>query len=342
MPILRCKMPFCSSGKRHVMNTSTFPIDAVYAWHDGNDPARVEKYHRACRDAAESPSKESISPARFVDNNELLFSLRSLEKFAPWINRVYIIVDQQRPKWINPEAVHFVELADILPATAAYPVFNSNLIELCMHRIEELSECFISLNDDFMIGNTIHPSDFFSSDSRPRIWYSKSGKTERLVKENMPDRKAAEIFSRTILYERYGAYYPHRIKHYPRAYTRKSMYSMWDDFPEDVERSLQATFRNNTNLTTYIFYPIYALATGQGVARQINGMPQFWDFLKGRVCHIGASLGDSNYRKKMQMIKILKPLTFCLNDSDSATDNDRKKLVKTLEEFYPKKSHFEK
>ena len=323
------------------MDIFPFSIDAVYTWHDGTDPARVEKYQRAYHDTAERPSEESVSTARIVDNNELLYSLRSLEKFAPWIHRVYIIVDQQRPKWVNTDTVNIVELTDILPDTSTYPVFNSNIIELCMHRIEGLSECFISFNDDFMLGNTTYPSDFFSYDTRPLIWYSNSNKKETIGKNNNSDRKTAEISTRDILYKKYGTYCSHRIKHYPRAYTRKSMYSMWSDFPEDIAHTLQATFRNSTNIITYIFYAIYALATKQGVARQINGTSQFIDFIKGRVHHVGASLGDHNYQKKVRRIKLLKPLTFCLNDSDSATDSDRKELIHMLEEFYPEKSKFE-
>ncbi|KAG8196334.1 hypothetical protein JTE90_013819 [Oedothorax gibbosus] len=44
---------------------------------------------------------EDISASRFRDNEELRYSLRSLEKHAPWIQHVYIITNGQIPYWLN-------------------------------------------------------------------------------------------------------------------------------------------------------------------------------------------------------------------------------------------------
>lgn len=37
----------------------------------------------------------------FLDNEELRFSLRSIEKFAPWVRHIYIVTNGQIPYWLN-------------------------------------------------------------------------------------------------------------------------------------------------------------------------------------------------------------------------------------------------
>lgn len=47
------------------------------------------------------PLSEEISAKRFADNDELKFSLRSLQKNAPWIRNVYIVTNGQVPIWLD-------------------------------------------------------------------------------------------------------------------------------------------------------------------------------------------------------------------------------------------------
>ena len=46
---------------------------------------------------------EDISSSRFEDNEELRYSLRSIERFAPWVRHVYIVTNGQIPHWLNLE-----------------------------------------------------------------------------------------------------------------------------------------------------------------------------------------------------------------------------------------------
>ena len=46
---------------------------------------------------------EDISASRFEDNEELRYSLRSIERFAPWVRHVYIVTNGQIPYWLNLE-----------------------------------------------------------------------------------------------------------------------------------------------------------------------------------------------------------------------------------------------
>ena len=47
------------------------------------------------------PIAEEIAAKRFADNDELKYSLRSLEKHAPWFRNVYIVTNGQIPIWLD-------------------------------------------------------------------------------------------------------------------------------------------------------------------------------------------------------------------------------------------------
>lgn len=46
---------------------------------------------------------ENVRLNRFADNEELKYSLRSVQKFAPWIRNIHIVTNGQIPAWLNLE-----------------------------------------------------------------------------------------------------------------------------------------------------------------------------------------------------------------------------------------------
>ena len=146
-------------------------IDLVYLWVDGNDPdwqAQKAKWIEI-----ESGVKSSNSPARWRDNNEFLYSVRSVAKFAPWINHIYIITGfGQVPKWlnINHPKITIVDHSEILPADAL-PTFNSMAIEAGIINIPGLSEYFLLANDDTFFGREIGPDFFVDDRGRIKVWF---------------------------------------------------------------------------------------------------------------------------------------------------------------------------
>ena len=67
-------------------------IDLVYMWVDGNDPDWQKK--KACyADEDRNRSEETSGKCRYVQNDELKYSLRSVEEYAPWIHRVFIVTE---------------------------------------------------------------------------------------------------------------------------------------------------------------------------------------------------------------------------------------------------------
>ena len=331
------------------MSNYSFPVDAVYLWVDGNDPAWQKKRHKALKEAQKNNlqiSEESLAAGRFRDNDELRYSLRSLELYAPWINQVHIITDGQCPKWLNRPAVNLVDHTEILPENAAYPVFNSNLIELCMHRIGTLSEHFISFNDDIMLGSPVRKKDFFTLDGRPKLWVTQ--KNLKKFKKKLANTEEVGLHQKSIMgtnhmaIKKYGAIMPYGFKHCPRSYTKSSMEELWGEFPQEVSKSLQMPFRHEENIVTFILYSLFMLATNKGQKRQLDGIYKLKDLICGRICNINIDLGDHRCFKRMKKIKKYKPLTFCINDCGTPTGDERIHILQDfLAEIFSKKSKFE-
>ena len=83
-------------------------------------------------------------------------------KYAPWVNKVYLITNGTFPKWINPNhpKLVLVKHSDYIP-DKFLPTFNSCTIELHMNRIKGLSEHFVYFNDDCYINSPITPEYYF-------------------------------------------------------------------------------------------------------------------------------------------------------------------------------------
>ena len=75
-------------------------IDLVYTWVNDKDPAWREKKSKFDSEAF-SCDKDANSSYRYFNNDELKYSLRSVQKNIPWINKIFIITDNQKPEWLN-------------------------------------------------------------------------------------------------------------------------------------------------------------------------------------------------------------------------------------------------
>lgn len=113
-----------------------------------------------------------MSPNRFEDNEALRYSLRSLEKHAPWIRKVYIVTNGQIPSWLNLDnpRIALVSHSEIFLNQSHLPTFSSPAIESNIHRIKGLSDKFIYLNDDTMFGKDVWPDDFYTHAGGQKVY----------------------------------------------------------------------------------------------------------------------------------------------------------------------------
>jgi hypothetical protein len=161
-------------------------IDAVYLWADGSDPAFREKLARY-RHLAGTHDPSVIGERRWRDNGELRFSLRSLETYAPWINRIFIVTpDGHAPAWMRRDhpRLRLVDQDLLFRNPEHVPSFNSAAIEANLHHLPGLSRRFLYFNDDCFIGRPITLRDFIDEKGRTRI---------RIEPEAMPDGEEGDL-----------------------------------------------------------------------------------------------------------------------------------------------------
>ena len=126
------------SGQTHRLNGE--PIDVVYTWVDSADPEwRASKNTWANRTRIDLPISENEE--RFLNRDELRYSLRSVWAYAPFIRNVFIVTAGHVPEWLvsDHDRIRVVPHSEIFPNSSSLPTFNSHAIEACLHRITDLS-----------------------------------------------------------------------------------------------------------------------------------------------------------------------------------------------------------
>ena len=152
----------------------TFPVDVVVTWVDGRDPAwNQARLDRLAGLSGTATTRESSGQARFLSRDELRYSFRSIHLFAPWVRKIHLVTAGQVPAWLDRShpQVAVVDHSAILPADAL-PTFNSHAIESALHRLPDLAEHFVYLNDDFFLGRPLGPEAFFSPAGLAAVWFS--------------------------------------------------------------------------------------------------------------------------------------------------------------------------
>lgn len=140
-------------------------VDAVITWVAGSDPIHQKK-RRFYSDGSEP--KNSTASKRFEEGEDLIFCLRSIFKYAPWIRNIYILTDAQVPPiradLAEEKQVFIIDHKTVFRGFENYlPTFNSLAIEAFLWRIEGLANQFIYFNDDFGLCRPVSPELFFQS-----------------------------------------------------------------------------------------------------------------------------------------------------------------------------------
>jgi hypothetical protein len=138
-------------------------VDVVYTWVESYDPER-EKYQKMLLSSTDETKKnENLNPNRYIQYEELKYSIKSLKKYCPWVRNIYIVVkDGQKPNFINfSKNIILVNHSEIMAKTSL-PTFNSMAIESCIHKIKGLSDYYIYMNDDLFINRSLRKDELFS------------------------------------------------------------------------------------------------------------------------------------------------------------------------------------
>ena len=140
-------------------------IDFVITWVDGNDPCWIAEKQKWERSAGFLHEDDANSDCGYRPDYDMLrYWFRAVELFAPWVNKVFFVTCGQKPEWLNETCpkLKLVNHEDYIPSEYL-PTFNSGVIELNYHRINDLSEYFVLFNDDMFLLQPLDEDYFFKS-----------------------------------------------------------------------------------------------------------------------------------------------------------------------------------
>ena len=326
-------------------------IDFVVLWVDGSD----KKWQEEKMNFTGIPAKEN--DVRYRDWGLMRYWFRAVEKNAPWVNKIYFVTWGHIPEWLNTtnSKLKVVNHRDFIPEEYL-PTFNSNSIELNIHRISDLSEHFVYFNDDMLVNNYVGPEDFFEN-GLPKASAVMSVFTPTIINDQFQHCLCNDIaFMNTHFHKKdvirrnlkkwynpvYGKYILKNIYNYFQrgsfsmiqnfhmaSSMLKSTYNkVWELEPELLHNTSKNKLRTHFDVNQYIM-TYYDIGTGRFSPRT----PEF-----GRYYEL-----KNNNTALLNDISEGKHKMICINDSASIEDIEhiQKELIDAFEKRYPDKSSFE-
>ena len=315
------------------MKIDIHSIDLVYLWVDGNNPEWQAK--RAA--FLDGKTENLLTNYRsYLNNDELKYSLRSIERYAPWVRNIFILTDNQEPKWLdisNPK-IKIIDQNDILP-NKSLPCFNSNVLEHFLYKIPNLSEYFLLSNDDMFLNRTVLPDTFFAADGFPIIrlnqkpfrrfrWFFR----EQILKKPHKLYSKALFNAAELVKNKFGVFYNGLPHHNIDSYLKSDCLRVSEQIFKDEIDIMKINHVRSSNDIQRVIYSYVALAEKRGHLQHVSSKDSLH-------VHI-------QKERHYERLEKINPTFFCMNDTEYADDNDRMKLKEWLNNRFPKKSQFEK
>lgn len=311
-------------------------IDAVITWVDGNDPAHKARMARY-GDKSAFARDDVAGSTRFASVGEIAWCVASINRFAPFINKIYIVTDGQDPQlgaflYENfPEGHIPMEIVDHTVVFRGYesclPVFNSVAIESVLWRIPDLSEHFIYFNDDCLLAGPVTPEDFFTPDGGvvcyaskhltvltdlSRAWKTLVHGGQKQVTFKGHIRNAVSVAGGGMWYLRYG--------HTPKALLRSFFEDFYPSHPEALQRNISHRFRDAGQFCSEEVQFISLYREGLCEVRRLEDALFFFQ-MKNKPNYLDRklrTLEDGNYK------------FCCFNSLDKLPEHDRERIIRWI------------
>lgn len=325
-------------------------IDFVILWVDGSDPAWRREFAQA-----RHLSEEDSSLIRYRDWQTLRYWFRSVERFAPWVRRIHFITWGHLPAWLETEhpKLHIVNHADYLPGEYR-PTFNSNVIELNIHRIEGLAEQFVLFNDDTFLGRPASPEQFFRN-GLPRDMACLSipclEPITHIILNNMlligaqyqphavirrhpakwfaPCYGAGKLFKNLLLLP-WSSFSGIRDHHMPQAFLKRQFTRAWQTWGRELDATCRNPFRTLADHSQWLIrYDSLCRGEFHPISFGDCGLKSLTDESLEGICH---DIETQRWRM------------LCINDSEQITDFEARshRLCEAFERLLPERSDFER
>ncbi|GGY75656.1 stealth conserved region 3 domain-containing protein [Streptomyces omiyaensis] len=311
-----------------------FPIDAVYTWVDGSDVNWLERKNAVLASMGIVTEDAATSAARFRNRDELRFSLRSLDMYAPWIRNIYLVTDQQVPPWLDTRhpRVRVVDHTEIFGGEGSLPTYNSHAIESRLHHIDGLAEHFLYFNDDVFAARPIQPSLFFLGNGASKHFMSSNAIPMGPALEGDEFSRIAAKNNRDLIQGMFGQTLVNSFIHAPHPLRRSVMADLETHFPDALRRTAHNRLRDPSDVSVASsLHHYFGYHTGRSVP--------------GRISSGFVNVGLSEQVKKLNGLLASRPNdVFCLNDfhdGDVSEDEQDATLAAFLPSYFPIASQFE-
>lgn len=342
-----------------------YPVDFVLLWVDGTDPEWKASMRRwksiSGIPVSELEDEEANGDCRYRDYGLLRYWFRGVERFAPWVRRVFFVTSGQRPAWLDtscPKLRH-VSHAEFMPA-GILPTFHCRPIHFFLHRIHDLSERFVLFDDDMFLLRPVAPSLYFrgglpvlpASLRMPRyrgdhLWVRSAFNNfcelnthldaGRAIRANagkwfnpfrLGPRHALGNFARYLLNRNIPA---DDFGHVPQPHLKSTFDEIWRRCPAVLSRTTAARFRSHDQVTQWLACA-WNLATGR-----FHPVPFPY---RSPVFHIGRETLPG----VCAAIRSARHAQICLQDKadDPGGASCMDGIRQAFEEILPGKSSFEK
>jgi hypothetical protein len=298
-----------------LLTSVAFPVDVVYTWVDGGDSQwRRSKANAQAGHEPELRNSTAANEARFTSRDELRYSLRSLDYFAPWVNHVYLVTAGQTPSWLNTSnsRITVVDHRDIFSDPAALPTFNSHAIESQLHHIVGLSEHFLYLNDDVFFGRPVQPELFFHGNGMAKFFMSEQTVDYQPASAgDLPVDSAAKN-NRALLEGAFGRTVEHKFQHAVHPQRVSTLSRLEQEHSQELLRTQRNKFRDPADLSVASSLAhYYGFAIGAAVP--------------GNLSYRYIDINDSAAQAKLlRLLRRRDADVFCLNEVDSTGMDTRK------------------
>ena len=344
-------------------------IDFVVTWVDGEDPswkALKKKYEPDSMSGQENgtslqASEDANDACRFRELGFLKYWFRAVEQCAPWVNKVYFVTCGQKPLWLNENhpKLRLVDHKDYMPEQYL-PTFNSNPIELNLHRISDLAEHFVLFNDDMILLQPVSPGFFFKN-GKPRlscnlrypniaqanlinrikfnnyVVINKHFDTQRSIRTNwkkwfdLPTLGFKRVRRNLACFLANGTIPIDTFGHVALPHLKSTMEEAWDTEYSIMNETSAHRFRDDSQINHWMLCA-WNLAKGQFEPANENSIGRHFDVAPYYLPEIVNAIRGRAYPQ------------ICINDSRFNTEAERcsKEIIRAFESIYPDKSQFEK
>lgn len=341
------------------MNQPNFPIDFVVTWVDSSDinwQKKKSAYLAKNKILTEAPIEDVDynGEDRYREVGLFKYWFRSIEINAPWVRKIFVVTDNQKPKFLDTKSSKIV-LVDHkeLIEPSFLPTFDSNTIDLNIHKIDGLAEHFVYFNDDIYINRPLKKSDFFSEDGQAmdtigqsiiqptenfdhnivnnvaqiNNMFSKRRFIEQQWKKLFNPKQGLKIFVLNLMLSIFPKFTRLYDPHTAFSIIKTDMIKGVESINEQLMIPFSKPFRSIDDYTLqYIRY---------------------FQIMKGHVQPRHVSFGNTARLSNPDRVKKLlfsdkRTKVLNVNDDIEATQEDIEKIIRMFEVKYEKKSRFEK